>query len=116
MPISTSNDPSWDFIRATTPSARDDFPIWETQLLKSVAYTGRRTASPFTRLVEAILDSKDREIKLSFLECGVDGEATGVEDADIWGCAYILSHSNGSSNGASICCSFNTRGPIDRRT
>jgi len=67
-PVSRHDDPYWEFVRAATSSARDNFPLWETRILSWVAYTGRGPASPFTRLVEEILGMKDRDIQLSFLK------------------------------------------------
>jgi hypothetical protein len=66
-PVSRQDDPYWEFVRAATPSARDNFPRWETRILSWIASTGRGPASPFTRLVEEILGMKDRDIQLSFL-------------------------------------------------
>jgi hypothetical protein len=49
------------------PSPGDAMPRWETQILKSVEHSGRGAASPFTRLVEEILDMKGRDVQLSYL-------------------------------------------------
>ena len=64
---SRHDDPLWEFIRATMPSSRDAVPPWETQILKFVEHSGRGAASPFTRLVEEILDMKGRDMQLSYL-------------------------------------------------
>jgi hypothetical protein len=57
----------WDFIRATTPYNGAEFLPWEHHILGQVIYSGRGPASPFTRLVEEILDMRDRGTQLSFL-------------------------------------------------
>ena len=66
-PVSTRDDSFWEIVRATTPASGDVFLPWETQILNRVAYSSKGPASPFTRLVEEILDMKDREVQLSFL-------------------------------------------------
>ena len=58
----------WEFVRATLPPSKNGLPSWETRILKSVTHRSGGPASPFTRLVEEILDMKDREIQLSFLK------------------------------------------------
>ena len=63
----SQDDPLWEFVRATMPSPGDAMPRWETQILKSVEHSGRGAASPFTRLVEEILDLKGRDMQLSYL-------------------------------------------------
>lgn len=60
-------DRIWEFIRATSPNCSKDVLIRETEILKLVRQSGRGAASPFTRLVEEILDIKDRGLQLSFL-------------------------------------------------
>ncbi len=59
----------WEFILATTPYEPDPsgFLRHETWLASSVARSGRGPASPFTRLVEGILDMKHRDLQLSYL-------------------------------------------------
>ena len=64
---SSHDDPMWEFIRATMPTSKDVVPRWETQILKFVTHSGRGAASPFTRLVEEILDMQGRDMQLSFL-------------------------------------------------
>ena len=63
-----SGDSFWTFIRAAYPDATEGhMPYWETHVLKAVRHSGAGAASPFTRLVEMILDIQDRELQLSFL-------------------------------------------------
>jgi hypothetical protein len=57
----------WEFIRATAGEDDIGVPAWQTQILHRVAQSGNRPSSPFTRLVEEILDMRDRDVQLSFL-------------------------------------------------
>ncbi|KAF2471322.1 uncharacterized protein BDR25DRAFT_368132 [Lindgomyces ingoldianus] len=67
-PFNDRDDSFWEFVRATMPTTEDDkFPRWEVWIHSAVKKSGRGPSSPFTRLVEEILDMKDRETQLSFL-------------------------------------------------
>ena len=57
----------FEFVQGTHPSGEEPFLRWEQQLVNWVASTGKGPASPFTRLVEEILDMQDRQLQLSFL-------------------------------------------------
>lgn len=64
----TRGDSFWDIVRVTTPaSSNEPFLSWEAQRLMTVQASSSGPASPFTRLVEGILDMKDRDTQLSFL-------------------------------------------------
>ncbi|KAL9608475.1 MAG: hypothetical protein Q9167_006695 [Letrouitia subvulpina] len=65
--MSSRDDSFWDIVQATYPSFKEALPRWEVQILQSVARSGKGAASPFTRLVEEILDMKGRDIQLEFL-------------------------------------------------
>jgi hypothetical protein len=60
------DSPQWEFCNAVYPHS--NFHLRGLWLLKWVAKSGRQTASPFTRLVEEILDMDKQEVKLSFLK------------------------------------------------
>ena len=62
-------DGFWGLVRAATPTTHPEaLPHWEKQVLTYAEQSGRGPASPFTRLVEVILNLKDREVQLSFLK------------------------------------------------
>ncbi|EXJ69394.1 uncharacterized protein A1O5_07430 [Cladophialophora psammophila CBS 110553] len=65
---SDRDDPFWSFVLATTPYSKEKFPRWESRLQTSVAESGKGPASPFTRLVEEILEMKDRDLQLTYLK------------------------------------------------
>jgi hypothetical protein len=67
LSFSIQDDPFWEFVQFSAPSPKDDFPRWETYMLKQAAHGSKGPASPFTRLVEEILNMKDRDIQLLFL-------------------------------------------------
>ncbi|OCK78347.1 hypothetical protein K432DRAFT_394863 [Lepidopterella palustris CBS 459.81] len=64
---SSGDNPFWEFIRATYPSSENDALRRETQTLVAVQQSSMGPTSPFTRLVQEILDLKDRDTQLSFL-------------------------------------------------
>jgi hypothetical protein len=58
----------WEFVLATTLYSKDQNHYrWEGYLNSYVASTSRGPGSPFTRLVEEIVDMKDRDLQLSYL-------------------------------------------------
>ena len=61
-----SRDAFWAFIRAVYCSTAQR-PSLDSYLLESVQSSGSSAASPFTRMVEEILNIRDRELQLSFL-------------------------------------------------
>jgi hypothetical protein len=68
-PVSQRQDnPFYKFSRAAYPEVGDRFQAWEAQILSSVERSCRGPTSPFTCLVDAILNMKDRELRLSFLK------------------------------------------------
>ena len=62
------NDCFWEFVLATTPYNTTEFHRWETSLVTSVADSSKGPASPFTRLIEEILEMKNRDLQLSYLK------------------------------------------------
>ena len=68
MGLLGADDPIWEFIRATSPDSKELFFNRDTYLFALTRSSGQSAASPFTRLVEEILDMQDREIQLSFLK------------------------------------------------
>jgi hypothetical protein len=61
----TFDNPEWEFCQAAYPHSEQSSR--GSYLLKSLGHSGRSTASPFTRLVEEILDMDKQDVKLSFL-------------------------------------------------
>lgn len=64
----TSRGSFWDFVQAVNPPSIDALPRWEAQILNYVANSCKGPGSPFTRLVEEILDMQSQQIQLSFLK------------------------------------------------
>lgn len=61
------DDSVWACIRATLPPPNPNWGAQDAWLIESVRASARGPTSPFTRLVEEILDMKDRQTRLSFL-------------------------------------------------
>lgn len=59
-------DSFWEIVRAT--ASTHSAPPWEAHVLKLVADSGVGVASPFTRLIDEVLDIESREVRLSFLK------------------------------------------------
>jgi hypothetical protein len=69
-PVATGtfyDDAFFEFARATAPEGKEPLMRWEQQVLNWVAHSSRGQASPFTRLIEEILEMKHRDTQLSFL-------------------------------------------------
>ncbi|KAK6499550.1 hypothetical protein TWF506_004179 [Arthrobotrys conoides] len=62
------DDTFWEFMRAASPGDENNLFTWERYVLEYVRKSGNATASPFTRLVEEILQMKDKDIQLAFLK------------------------------------------------